>query len=294
MKRQKIYFNVPPHRMEKRRIKDAKGNTLIYWAFVGEIAKECYSEAKRLEPDARNWCQQLGLGEALTEEIIELLPRIIAGSSIPLVRKTISKEVRADVLAVGLCRHCGTTENLSIDHIVPFSLGGSDERDNLDQTCTPEKRLAFCAVLARGYSVDKAAQAIGISRRTAFNWKRANAEFAVDWEEAYESGSDLIEDEIKRRGVEGWDEPVFYKGEECGAIRKFSDTLLIFQAKARRPEKYRENVKMDVHITDERAIADAVIASYLERHPGATRAEAVEFCSPIVPEVSKLASELVQ
>ena len=44
----------------------------------------------------------------------------------------------------------------------------------------------------------------------------------------------------------------------------------------------------------DRITADAVIASYLERHPGATRAEAVEFCSPIVPEVGRLASELVQ
>ncbi len=34
-----------------------------------------------------------------------------------------------------LCQHCGTTERLSLDHIYPKSLGGSDEIDNLQTLC---------------------------------------------------------------------------------------------------------------------------------------------------------------
>ena len=33
---------------------------------------------------------------------------------------------------------------------------------------------------------------------------------------------------------------------KVGTVRKFSDTLLIVLLKAHKPEKYRENIKMDV------------------------------------------------
>ena len=38
---------------------------------------------------------------------------------------------------------------------------------------------------------------------------------------------------------------VFYKGEPIGAIRKFSDTLLMFLLKAHNPKKYRENMRVE-------------------------------------------------
>lgn len=36
-----------------------------------------------------------------------------------------------------LCLHCGTTENLSLDHIHPYSRGGQDTLDNLQTLCRP-------------------------------------------------------------------------------------------------------------------------------------------------------------
>lgn len=35
------------------------------------------------------------------------------------------------------CLHCGTSEALSLDHIHPYSLGGSDEAANLQTLCRP-------------------------------------------------------------------------------------------------------------------------------------------------------------
>lgn len=35
------------------------------------------------------------------------------------------------------CLHCGTSEQLSLDHIHPYSLGGKDTRDNLQTLCRP-------------------------------------------------------------------------------------------------------------------------------------------------------------
>ena len=55
------------------------------------------------------------------------------------------------------------------------------------------------------------------------------------YEEAEEYYTDLIENEASRRGFDGYEEPVFYKGEECGSITKYSDTLALALLKKRRP-----------------------------------------------------------
>lgn len=33
------------------------------------------------------------------------------------------------------CQHCGTHKNLTVDHIMPWSKGGSDDLDNLQTLC---------------------------------------------------------------------------------------------------------------------------------------------------------------
>ena len=47
-----------------------------------------------------------------------------------------------------------------------------------------------------------------------------------------------------RRAREGVDEPVFYQGEHCCNVRRYSDTLLIFMLKARKPDVYRERASI--------------------------------------------------
>ncbi len=50
----------------------------------------------------------------------------------------------------------------------------------------------------------------------------------------------MLEDEAIRRARDGVTIPVFYAGKEVGAIRRPSDTLLMFLLRAHRPERYRE------------------------------------------------------
>lgn len=61
------------------------------------------------------------------------------------------------------------------------------------------------------------------------------------------------EQELHRRAVEGWEEPVFdIKGNLCGYKRKFSDACLIFLLKGHKPEVYADKptalVKTEVNI----------------------------------------------
>jgi hypothetical protein len=91
---------------------------------------------------------------------------------------------------------------------------------------TSTREGQFLAALAAGWSVTKAAEAIGIARRTAYDWRDTDDDFAALWDEAVEAGTDLLEDEAVRRAVEGVPRPVFYQGQICGSIQEYSDFLL--------------------------------------------------------------------
>ena len=107
---------------------------------------------------------------------------------------------------------------------------------------TPKKKAEFCDALRTGQSVSGACKAASIIRRTAYKWRDADPDFAKAWDHAIEDGTDALEDEARRRAFEGAEEPVFYQGKQVGTVRKYSDTLLIFLLKGRRPDKFKDRV----------------------------------------------------
>lgn len=109
-----------------------------------------------------------------------------------------------------------------------------------NNSLTPEKKAQFLARLSEYGNVTRAAEDCELSRVYLYQTKREDELFAVEWEEAARVGAARLEDEARRRAVEGWQEPVWYQGEEVGAVRKYSDTLLICLLKAHHPEKYAD------------------------------------------------------
>lgn len=109
---------------------------------------------------------------------------------------------------------------------------------------TPERDETFLQQLRRGTSVTGAAIAAGYTRSCVYDYRKKDEAFAQAWDDAWEAGADVFEDEATRRAVEGVDKPVFYQGEECGTVREYSDTLMALKLKGRRPTVYRENVNM--------------------------------------------------
>ena len=104
------------------------------------------------------------------------------------------------------------------------------------------QRAAFLQALSETASITKACEISKLPRRTVYNWREADPHFAEAWDEALELGTDALEDEAIRRALHGTDKPVYQGGKRVGAVREFSDTLLIFMLKAKRPEKYKERV----------------------------------------------------
>jgi hypothetical protein len=105
---------------------------------------------------------------------------------------------------------------------------------------TPALRKQFLATLAATGNVGVASEACKLYRTTPYQWKKKDPEFSKQWDEALDSAADAAEEEVRRRAVDGWEEPVFYQGEVVGHTRKFSDRMLELYIKALRPEKFRE------------------------------------------------------
>jgi hypothetical protein len=103
-----------------------------------------------------------------------------------------------------------------------------------------KRKAAFLAAYRESGQVRYAAEAAGVCRELHSRWLKKDPAYAAEFERAKEDAADKLEKEAVRRASEGWLEPVYYKGKPVGAVRKFSDVLLIFTLKALRPEKYRE------------------------------------------------------
>ncbi len=101
---------------------------------------------------------------------------------------------------------------------------------------------AFLQGLREGDTIALAARLARVKRETTYRWRKKDPEFAAAWDDALEEGNDALEDEAFLRAVKGVGKPVFYKGKVCGHVQKYSDSLLMFLLKARRPDKFRENV----------------------------------------------------
>jgi hypothetical protein len=91
-----------------------------------------------------------------------------------------------------------------------------------------------------------AANYAGVHRVTVWRWQERDPAFSAAFHQAIEQSNEVFEAEAGRRGVEGVEKPVYQGGELVGHVREYSDTLLIFLLKARKPEKYRDRYDVNV------------------------------------------------
>ena len=148
----------------------------------------------------------------------------------------------------------------------------------------PARQKAFLLAYSLCGNRTQAARAVECDRTLHYVWLK-NPEYAKAFEQAQEEFCENIEAEIRRRGMDGIDEPVIYQGklsylpmvdvktgevlrDEAGrlrpsdqplTVRKYSDNLLMFLAKAVMPEKYRDSVHIEGKVNSE-ALAERLAA----------------------------------
>ena len=121
-----------------------------------------------------------------------------------------------------------------------------------------EEQLArFIEHLSATANVTASARAAGAARRSFYNWRDRDEQFAAAWAEALDRGLDALEDEIMRRAMEGTRKYVVSMGRVVMdpetnkplIEHAYSDTLAMFILKAHRPA-YRDRATVDLNVGD--------------------------------------------
>jgi hypothetical protein len=86
----------------------------------------------------------------------------------------------------------------------------------------------FLEALAAGMSVSQAAKTAGVNRKNLNLARKADKAFSEEWGAALESGTDALEAVAVERA------------------KSYSDQLLMFMLKARRPDVYGDKQKLEI------------------------------------------------
>jgi hypothetical protein len=130
---------------------------------------------------------------------------------------------------------------------------------------TRARRENFLKVLADTGSVTAGVAAAGTSRTRVYELRKSDTAFAAAWVEAEDIATDRLEDEARRRAVEGVAEPLVSAGKlvrgddgQPITVRRYSDKLLLELMKAHRPPRRERSVRFQVPAL--RSVADAASA----------------------------------
>ena len=123
--------------------------------------------------------------------------------------------------------------------------------------CTPRKKTEFLRRLRQCGLVNKSADLCRLSRSVLYQHKRKSEKFAKKWDQAVDESVDsVLIEEARRRAVDGIRKPLTHLGEftkdaegNINYIREYSDSLLMFLIKAKRPE-YRQSALFGGHTGD--------------------------------------------
>lgn len=92
-------------------------------------------------------------------------------------------------------------------------------------TYTLEKADTVIEMLESGKGAANAAKAVGVTRKTLYNWRDQNESFRARWDDTQEGVTDGIEETAIEKAMDG------------------DTTLLIFLLKSRRRSVYRESME---------------------------------------------------
>lgn len=111
-----------------------------------------------------------------------------------------------------------------------------------------ERKEAFLKALRETGVVAHAARIASPGTKTPtttfYEWRLLDEEFAREWDAALEQAIADAELELRRRAIDGWEEPVFQKGELVGTVKRKSDRMLELLIKRHIPQ-YNEKRQVE-------------------------------------------------
>lgn len=123
-----------------------------------------------------------------------------------------------------------------------------DERNSCNANADIHERWdrdAFLHAFRETKMVTAASRLIGIAPSTAYRERQRDEDFALAWHDVEEEVTEALEAEAYRRAHDGVSRPMVSMGEVVAHEQVYSDGLLTFLLKGRRPDRYRDNVKVE-------------------------------------------------
>lgn len=127
-------------------------------------------------------------------------------------------------------------------HLLPEKITAFFKQDEWSKR-TPA--IEFCELVQKTGSITTACAEIKkhyprlkLSSQVIDDYRILIPSFSEQLDFAIELFNAKLEEAAIERAVEGYDEPVFYQGMECGTKKKYSDDLLKFLMQANNPGKY--------------------------------------------------------
>lgn len=108
-------------------------------------------------------------------------------------------------------------------------------------------RRKYLEALARTGLLGRSADGTGYRPGAFRELRKVDADFEEQVQESLQLYGECLEAELHRRGVEGWDEPVYQKGDHVGDVRRFSDACLLAKTK-KCVRGYGDRTELDVKV----------------------------------------------
>jgi hypothetical protein len=162
---------------------------------------------------------------------------------------------------------------------------------------TSARQERFLKALADTGSVTTAVAVAGTSRTRVYELRKKDTGFAAAWDEAEDIATDRLEDEARRRAIEGIAEPLVSAGKlvrgddgQPITVRRYSDNLLLALLKARRLPRRDRSVRFQLPALQSAADAASALAALTAAVAAGevTPGEAAELSKPIEAYVRAL------
>jgi len=129
-----------------------------------------------------------------------------------------------------------------------------------DKDGRPEWFADFLATFKDTGSVEKACDAAGIGRSTAYDWRGKDKAFDAAWQDLDDVWLDRLENGMMRRALVGSEKPVFSNGKQVGVYREFNFNRERFILERRRKRKWGQEPEADRAPADTAAAIRAFLA----------------------------------
>lgn len=127
------------------------------------------------------------------------------------------------------------------------------------------RQAAFLAALTEYPVITRAAKQVGIARETHYDWLREDPTYRARYAEAIVQAGLALEEKALELAMNGWEEPVWHEGKQCGVIIRRDNRLHMELLKGAMPTKYRERASIEHSGPDGKPIQHRLTLADIDR-----------------------------